>query len=49
MDEKREAPGTKAGAQMAEFLDTPENEPGDQEHPPPDTTGLGTRPPADAD
>lgn len=44
-DEKREHAGTDAGAQMAEFVDTPENQPGEQEHEP-DTTALGKQEPA---
>jgi hypothetical protein len=41
-DEKVESSGTAARGQAAEFIDTPGNEPGQQEKPP-DTSGLGHR------
>ncbi len=43
-EEKVENAGTDQRGQGAEFIDTPENEPGQQEKPP-DTTGLGQRRP----
>ena len=44
-DDRREVKGTHADNQPAEFIDTPENQPGDQDQPPKDKTGLGSHRP----